>query len=82
MIVSLNVREGLAEEAGSLGLLSDKALNEMIEREIARQKKLQKLRADLDAARDANGSAMATEEIAAEVKAARAERRSRLADRS
>lgn len=77
MVISLDIPESLAEKARLMGLLDAEGLAKMLRTEIERREALKDLRGMVEKIRDANIPPMTEEEINAEIKAARAERRAR-----
>ncbi len=79
--VQLELPEEVVQEARTLGLLESKRLTAMIAEEVRRRRAGQELKQMLDEVRSAPGDPMTMEEINAEIKAARVERRAREAGR-
>jgi hypothetical protein len=79
--IQLELPEALAKEARASGLLEPVSMGELISTELRRQKAARELDGVLKQVREQPGEPMAMEEIQAEVKAARAERRAREAGR-
>ena len=79
--VELDLPEALVQEAKANGLLESATMGELIETELRRRKAASELKNVLDQISAQPGKPMSEEEIAAEVKAARRERRAREAGR-
>ena len=75
--VQLDLPEALVREAKANGLLESASMGELIETELRRRKAAAELKNVLDQIRAQPGEPMSEEEIAAEVKAMRRERRAR-----
>ena len=74
-LVQIDLPPDAAEEARAAGLLTPRALGQMLLDALARRRAADSLLAVAGRAADAGIAAMAMQEIVAEVKAARAERR-------
>ena len=79
--VQLDLPDEVIEQARTLGLLDNKRMAEMLTEELRRRRAGQELKKMLEEIRSAPGEPMTMEEINAEIKAARAERREREAGR-
>ena len=79
--IQLDLPEALIKQARELGLLEDKRMAELLAGEVRRRVAGQDLKKILDELRDVPGEPMSMEEINAEVKTTRAERRAREAGR-
>jgi len=79
--VQLDLPDALVKEARARGLFESSSMGELIETELHRRKAAAELRNVLDGIRTQPGEPMSEQEIAAEVKAARRERRTREAGR-
>ena len=79
--VQLDLPEELIREARAFGLLETKRLTALLAEEVRRRRAGLELKEMLDKVRSAPGEPMTMEEINAEIKAARAERRAREARR-
>lgn len=79
--IELDLPEKLIEQARKLGLLQDKRMAELLVDEVRRRVAGQELKKMLDEIRSAPGKPIGMEEVNAEVRAARAERRAREAGR-
>lgn len=75
--VQLDLPEEVIREARSFGLLETKRMTAMLAEEVGRRRAGLELKQMLDKVRSAPGEPMTMEEINAEIKAARAERRAR-----
>lgn len=80
--VEVDLPEEVIREARTLGLLESKRMTAMLAEELSRRRAGRELRRMLDQVRSASGAEMSMEEVNAEVKAARAERRLRCATRT
>jgi hypothetical protein len=79
--VQLDLPDEVIAQARTLGLLDNKRMAEMLTEELRRRRAGQELKKILEEIRSAPGEPMTMEEINAEIKAARAERRDREAGR-
>jgi hypothetical protein len=79
--IQLDLPEELLQEARTYGLLESKRMTALLADEVGRRRAGRTLRQMLDAVRSLPGEPMAMDEINAEVKAARADRRAREAGR-
>jgi hypothetical protein len=79
--IQLDLPEGLIQQARQMGLLENRRVAELLAEEVRRRSAGQGLRMALDQIRSAPGEPLTTDEIDAEIKAARAERRAREARR-
>ncbi len=75
--IQLDLPEEVIREARDFGLLESKRMTAMLADAVRRRRAGQKLKQMLDKVRSAPGEPMTMEEINAEIKAARAERRAR-----
>jgi hypothetical protein len=75
MVISLDIPESLAEKARLMGLLDADGMAKMLRTEIERREALKDFGSIVDKLHNANIPPMTDEEIRAEIKAARAERR-------
>lgn len=75
--VHLDLPDALAEQARAQGLLESAQLGDLLSIELRRRKAASDLQQVLGVVRVQEGDAMTPEEISAEIKAARAERRAR-----
>jgi hypothetical protein len=75
--VQLDLPDDVIDQARAFGLLENKRMAEMLTEEVRRRGAGQELKKMLEEIRSAPGEPMTMEEINAEVKAARAERRAR-----
>jgi hypothetical protein len=75
--IQLDLPEGLLQQARQMGLLENSRLGELVVQEVRRQSAGQEVKKALDQIRSIPGEALAMDEINAEIKAARAERRAR-----
>jgi hypothetical protein len=73
--VELDLPEGLIRQARQMGLLDNRRVAELLADEIRRRSAGQELKKALDEIRSAPGEPLTMDEIGAEIKAARAERR-------
>jgi hypothetical protein len=73
--------EEVIREARTLGLLETKPMTAMLAEEVRRRRVGRELKEMLDQVRSAPGTPMAIEDINAEIKASRADRRAREAGR-
>ena len=79
--VQLDLPDEVIGQARTFGLLENKRMAEMLTEEVRRCEAGQELKKMLDGIRSMPGEPMTMEEINAEIKAARAERREREAGR-
>ncbi|HOY57292.1 MAG TPA: hypothetical protein PK640_04035 [Verrucomicrobiota bacterium] len=79
--VQLDLPEEIIRDARSFGLLETKRMTAILAEEVRRRRAGQELKEMLDQVRCAPGEPMTMQEINAEIKAARAERRAREARR-
>jgi len=77
VIIELDLPEGLIEQARQMGLLDNQRVAELLADEVRRRNAGQELRKVLDEIRSAPGEVSPMDEIGAEIKATRAERRAR-----
>ncbi len=75
--VELDLPEGLLRQARQMGLLDNHRVAELLADEVRRRNAGQELKKVLDEVRSVPGEALAMDEIGAEIKAVRAERRGR-----
>jgi len=75
--VELDLPDELIRQARQMGLLDSRRVAEMLADEVRRRNAGQELKKVLDEIRSAPGEALTMDEIGAEIKAARAERRAR-----
>ena len=75
--VELDLPEGLIRQARQMGLLESRRMSELLAEEVRRRNAGQELRHVLEQIRSLPGEAPTMEEIGAEIKAVRAERRAR-----
>ena len=75
--IELDLPEGLIRQARQLGLLENSRVGELLADEVRRRNAGQELKKVLDEVRSAPGESLTMDEIGAEIKAARAERRAR-----
>ena len=75
--IQLDLPEEVIRDARTFGLLESKRMTAMLAGEVRRRRAGQELREMLDKVRSAPGEPMTMEEVNAEIKAARAERRAR-----
>jgi hypothetical protein len=75
--VHLDLPEALVKEARANGLLESASMSELLETELRRRKAAAELNVILEGIRAQPGEAMSDDEIQAEVRAARKERRAR-----
>lgn len=80
--IKLTLPDNLAREAEARGLLTPQALQQLIDAEVERRRALDRLFTTLDQLAEVDLPPMSTEELNAEIKAARAERRNRRAGRA
>ena len=79
--IELDLPEGLIEQARQMGLLDNQRVAELLTDEVRRRNAGQELKKVLDEIRSAPGEPSTLDEIGAEIKAVRAERRAREARR-
>ena len=79
--IELELPEGLVQQAREMGLLDNRRVAAMLADEVRRRTAGHKLRKVLDEIRSAPGQPLSMDEINAEIRAARAERRAREARR-
>jgi hypothetical protein len=79
--VELDLPEGLIRQARQMGLLDNHRVAELLADEVRRRNAGQELKQVLDEIRSTPGELLTMDEIGAEIKAARAERRKREARR-
>ncbi len=79
--VRLDLPEEIIRDARNFGLLETKRMTAILAEEVRRRRAGRELKEMLDQVRCAPGEPMTTQEINAEIKAARAERRAREARR-
>jgi hypothetical protein len=79
--IQLDLPEGLIEQARKMGLLENQRVAELLVDEVRRRSVGQELKQALDEIRSTPGEPLTMDEINAEIKAARAERRAREARR-
>ncbi len=79
--IQLDLPEGLIQEARQMGLLENQRVAELVADEVRRRNAGLNLKKTLDEIRATPGEPLAIDEINAEIKAARAERRAREARR-
>jgi hypothetical protein len=75
--IQLDLPEDLLRDARTYGLLESKRMTAILAEEVRRRRAGQELKEMLDQVRSAPGEPMTMEEINAEIKAARAQRRAR-----
>ncbi|NTV62835.1 MAG: hypothetical protein HGA65_04775 [Oscillochloris sp.] len=80
--IKLTLPDNLAREAEARGLLTPKALQQLIDAEVERRRKVDRLFTTLDQLATVDIPPLSDEELNAEIKAARAERRNRRAGRA
>jgi hypothetical protein len=73
--IKLSLPDNLAREAEARGLLTPKALQQMIDAEVERQRKVDRLFTTMDDLAAVDLPPLSAEELNTEIKAARAERR-------
>jgi len=76
MTVEISLPDNLAKEAEAAGLLSPESIERMV-REAIRRRALEELKQAMDRMAAVEGPVMTPEEIQEEIRAARAERRTR-----
>lgn len=79
--IQLDLPEEVIRDARTFGLLESKRMTAILAEEVRRRRAGQELKKTLDEIRSVPGVPMTMEEINAEIKAARAERRAREARR-
>jgi hypothetical protein len=79
--VELDLPDELIRQARQMGLLDSRRVAEMLADEVRRRNAGQELKKVLDEIRSVPGQSLTTDEISAEIRAARAERRAREARR-
>jgi len=79
--IELDLPEGLIQQARQLGLLDNRRVAEMLIEEVRRRNAGQELKRVLEAVRSAPGETLTMDDVDAEIKAARRERRLREAGR-
>lgn len=79
--IQLDLPDEMIAQARTFGLLENKRMAEMLTEEVRRRSAGQELKKMLEEIRSLPGEPMTMEEINAEIKAARAERRAREAGR-
>jgi hypothetical protein len=79
--VELDLPEGLIQQARQMGLLDNGRVGELLADEVRRRNAGQELKKVLDDIRSVPGESLTMDEIGAEIKTARAERRVREARR-
>jgi hypothetical protein len=79
--LALDLPEGLARQARQMGLLDNHRVAELLADEVRRRNAGQELKRALDEIRSVPGESLTMDEIGAEIKAARVERRAREARR-
>jgi hypothetical protein len=79
--IELDLPEGLIRQARQMGLLDNSRVGELVADEVRRRTAGQELKKVLDEIRSVPGESLTMDEIGAEIKAARAERRAREARR-
>jgi len=79
--VELELPEGLIRQARQMGLLDNRRVAELLAKEVRRRSAGQELKKVLDEVRSVPGEPLTMDEIGAEIKAVRAERRAREARR-
>lgn len=73
--IELDLPEGLIRQARQMGLLDNRSVGELLADEVRRRNAGQELKKVLDEIRSVPGEPLTMDEIGAEIKAARAERR-------
>jgi hypothetical protein len=79
--VELDLPDGLIQQARQMGLLDNRRVGELLADEVRRRNAGQELKKVLDEIRSVPGEPLTMDEIGAEIKAVRAERRAREARR-
>lgn len=77
--IRLSLPDELAREAAARGLLTPEALQQLIDAEVERGRKIDRLFTTMDKLAADDQTALTSDELNAEIKAARAERRARRA---
>jgi hypothetical protein len=77
--IRLSLPDDLAREAAARGLLTSEALQQLIDAEVERGRKIDRLFTTMDKLAADEQPALTSDELSAEIKAARAERRARRA---
>lgn len=77
--IRLSLPDELAREAAARGLLTPEALQQLIDAEVERGRKIDRLFTTMDKLAADDQTALTSDELSAEIKAARAERRARRA---
>jgi hypothetical protein len=77
----LSLPDNLAREAAARGLLTPAALQQLIDAEVERRRKVDRLFTTMDDLAAVNLPPLSAEDLNTEIKAARAERRGRRANR-
>jgi hypothetical protein len=77
--IKLNLPDDLAREAADRGLLTAEALQQLLDTEVARRRKLDQLAMTMDRLAALDLPPLSDKDLNAEIKAARAERRARRA---
>lgn len=80
--ITITLPDDLAAEAKARGLLTPEALQRLIDAELSRQRSVDQLFATMDALAATDLPPLTNDEITAEIRAARAERRARRAHSS
>ena len=75
--IELDLPEGIIRQARAMGLLDNRRVGELLADEVRRRNAGQELKQVLDEIRSVPGEPLTTDEIGAEIKAVRAERRAR-----
>ena len=75
--IELDLPEGPIRQARQMGLLENSRVGELLAEEVRRRNAGQELKKVLDDVRSTPGESLTMDEIGAEIKAARAERRAR-----
>jgi len=75
--VELDLPDGLIQQARQMGLLDNRRVGELLADEVRRRNAGQELKNVLDEIRSVPGEPLTMDEIGAEIKTARAERRAR-----
>lgn len=75
--IRLSLPDDLAREARARGLLTPEALQQLIDAEVERRRKIDRLFTTMDELAAVDEPPLSGEELNAEIKAARAERRAR-----
>ncbi len=78
--IRLTLPDELAREAAARGLLTSEVLQQLIDAEVERRRKIERLFSTMDELAAVDPPPLSNDELNAEIKAARAERRSRRAD--